>query len=278
MTRCCMRLGGGGSRAQCNMPSKQLPRVPGALAPHAALSAPPARPSPRPRSIGFSVRDAQGGWQQVPICYPMRCAGLWAVSVLGRPVQSGGQPGRFASHLVLWWLCPTCSATDLPAFQHCECCGWLQVDESGAPTDVLTLVSHGSVVLSCRGPQLSFDLEWCLNVSSEDGCSAVCSRETQNGGVHCSAGRSSPVHLPRLALLLPRRRLHRLAALCCSQARVGQRPGLPGGAPAATRGRRGSSGWHCGSAAMAASACAPYHRSYLHRRCGSSAGRASVWR
>ena len=42
-----------------------------------------------------------------------------------------------------------------------------QTDEAGAPVDVVTLISHGSIVLRCRGPQLSFDLEWCLNVSSE---------------------------------------------------------------------------------------------------------------
>ncbi|PRW44238.1 Arginine repressor [Chlorella sorokiniana] len=71
--------------------------------------------------VGFSVRGADGSWQQVPICYPMRCAGLWAT------------------------------------------------DEAGSPLDVVTLISHGSIVLRCRGPLLSFDLEWCLNVSSFTG-------------------------------------------------------------------------------------------------------------
>lgn len=37
-------------------------------------------PLPSARRVGFSVRGADGSWQQVPICYPMRCAGLWAVS------------------------------------------------------------------------------------------------------------------------------------------------------------------------------------------------------
>ena len=48
-------------------------------------------------------------------------------------------------------------------------CTIVQRDEAGAPIDVVTLVSHGSIVLRCRGPQLNFDLEWCLNVSSELG-------------------------------------------------------------------------------------------------------------
>ncbi|KAL4428258.1 hypothetical protein ABPG75_002347 [Micractinium tetrahymenae] len=67
--------------------------------------------------------DASGGsggsgeeWQQVPLAYPLRCAGLWAV------------------------------------------------DERGKPLDVLTMVPHASLLLRSRGPQLTFDLEWCLNV------------------------------------------------------------------------------------------------------------------
>lgn len=64
----------------------------------------------------------------------------------------------------------TCSAfkqlPDAPR-SACPCQLTVQTDDSGAPVDVVTLVSHGSIVLRCRGPQLSFDLEWCLNVSSE---------------------------------------------------------------------------------------------------------------
>lgn len=43
------------------------------------------------------------------------------------------------------------------------------MDERGDPVDVLTLVSHGSIQLHVRGPQLTFALEWCLNVSGFTG-------------------------------------------------------------------------------------------------------------
>ena len=35
--------------------------------------------------------------------------------------------------------------------------------------NVMTLMSHASILLSVKGPQLSFDLEWCLGVSGFTG-------------------------------------------------------------------------------------------------------------
>lgn len=36
----------------------------------------------------------------------------------------------------------------------------MQVNEEGRQVDVMTLMSHASIVLRCRGPALDFDLEW----------------------------------------------------------------------------------------------------------------------
>lgn len=52
--------------------------------------------------VGFSVRDADGSWQQVPICYPMRCAGLWAVSGDERAVLYVATTGSLLHTAACW--------------------------------------------------------------------------------------------------------------------------------------------------------------------------------
>lgn len=147
----------------------------------------------------------------------------------------------------------TCSAfeqlSDAPRSAR-RCQLTVQTDSSGAPVDVVTLVSHGSIVLRCRGPQLSFDLEWCLNVSSECVCWGACPIWTRQISWHprrppaqlgcasaCRVGWYSRLALPVHEKRQIRRRqgshwallaAHGLCTAVTSRALACWAPGLPG--------------------------------------------------
>lgn len=159
---------------------------------------------------GLSCRGADGSWTQIPLAYPLRCAGLWAVR---------GQCAGWASPL--WALPPL----PLPA-GDCACSTsrpapaapvLLQEDEHGRPLDVLTLMSHGSIVLSVAGPLLDFKIEWCISVAGKG--QAAAGNDVAGGTER--VGRCFNTQRPPPPTRNPVCRLLRLAAPCGTQAGMG---------------------------------------------------------